>query len=171
SARASARHAAVAAMYRRWSVGSSSTERRKRWRAALFASRARARRPASSSVAGAAGARAGGGAIEVLRADLDQRVSRPLAQPLGEGRVVLCACGFRQARVRDVADEHVLEAVGGLVLERGARLADDQVAEQQVLDRVVDALAPCQVLDRAGPEGTADDRRPLEDGLRDAVEA
>ena len=81
------------------------------------------------------------GVVEVVRPDLEQLVAGPLAQPLGEARMVLRARRLGQARVGDVADEHVLEAVRGLVLERRARLADDEVAEQQIVDRLVDALA------------------------------
>ena len=110
------------------------------------------------------------GMVEVVCADLEQLVAGSLAQPLGEAGVVLRAGRFRQARVGDVANEYVLEAIRGLVLERRARLSDDQVAEQEVVDRLVDALAAREVFDRAGPEGATDHGGPLEHLLRDAVE-
>src|SRR5262249_61104465 len=55
--------------------------------------------------------------VEVVRSDLEQLVSGPLPEPLGEARVMLGARRLREARVRDVADEDVLEAVGRLVLQ------------------------------------------------------
>ena len=110
------------------------------------------------------------GMVEVVRPDLEQLVSRPLAEPLGEARMVCRPRGLREARVRDVADEDVLEAIGLLVGERRARLVDDEVSQLEVLESVLDAVTVRQMLDRAGPEAPADHRCPLHHRLRSGVE-
>ena len=56
--------------------------------------------------------------VEVVRADLEQLVARSLAEPLRKARMVTRPRRFRQARVGDIADEDVLEAISGLVRER-----------------------------------------------------
>ena len=104
--------------------------------------------------------------IQVVRTNLEQLVAGPFTQPFGEPGVVLRPRRLGQARVGDIADQDVLEAVRRLVLEGRARLADDEVAEQQVLDRIGRVLALGQVLDRTRPEASADDRRTLEHRLR-----
>ena len=107
----------VAALERRLELHRPQQELRADW----FASRARARLPASSSTSAACARalpaarrrarRAGGGLVEVVRADLEQLLVGPLAQPLRELRVLIRPRRLRQRRVRDLADEHVLEAV------------------------------------------------------------
>src|SRR6185503_15754562 len=63
--------------------------------------------------------------VEVVRADLEQLVARPLAEPLCEARMVTCPRRFRETRVGDIADEDVLEAIRGLLRERRTQLPDD----------------------------------------------
>ena len=64
----------------------------------------------------------------------------------------------------------MLEAIGRLVRQRRARLEDNQVPQLEVFEGRVDALAIREVLDRAGPERAADDRRALQSRLRLRVE-
>src|SRR6185436_12895375 len=46
-----------------------------------------------------------------------------------------------------------------------------EVAELEVFEGLLDALARSEVFERPGPEAAADDRRPLEHGLRLGLEA
>ena len=52
--------------------------------------------------------------------------------------MVVRARRFRQAAVRDLPDQHVLEPVRGLARDRRAGLLEEELAEQQILDRVHD---------------------------------
>ena len=58
-----------------------------------------------------------------------------LLDPLREPRVLLGARLLGEPRVRDLADEHVLEAVRRLARDRGTRLAEDELAQQQVFEQ------------------------------------
>ena len=109
--------------------------------------------------------------VEVVRADLEQLVAGSRAQPLGEPRVVRRPRRLREARVRDVTDEDVLEAIRLLIGEGRLGLVDDEIAQLEVVERVLDALPVREVLDRAGPEAAADYRRPLQRRLRHRVES
>ena len=111
-----------------------------------FASRANARRPASASASAASRCeldRRGavelgeqrGRAVEVEGADLEQLLAGPLLQPLGEARVMLGARRLGETRVRDLADQDVLELVRRLAADRRARLVEDELAQQQVVER------------------------------------
>ncbi len=73
--------------------------------------------------------------VEVVRADLDELLARALREPLGEARVVLRPRELRHARVGDLADERVLEPVGGLARDRRARLAQEELALEQVVEQ------------------------------------
>ncbi len=68
--------------------------------------------------------------VEVVGADLEQLVAGALVQPLRDLLVQLGARALRETRVRDVADQDVLEAVRGLAGDRGAALAHDEVAQR-----------------------------------------
>ena len=95
--------------------------------------------------------------IEVVAADLDQLVAGALLEPAGEPRVVVRPRRLGQACVGDLADEHVLETERDLAADRRARLGEQEVAEQQVVDRLADVLdVRREVLDGAGPEDPAD---------------
>ena len=161
------------------SVGSSSTARRKRWRAAWFASRASARRPASSSVVGRLASQIGrrsavqlgqqrGRVIEVVRADLEQLVAGPSRAATRRTRLVLRrAADLVRLAYATSRISTCLKRYARLVRERRARLADDEVAQQQVLDRARRrsrrsarySIAPAQKLRPI-------DRRALKNSLR-----
>ena len=104
-------------------------------------------------------------------ADLEQLVACALLQPLGEAGVMLGAVGLGETRVGDLADEHVLEAVGGLAGDRGARLVEHELSAQQVLERRVERVElGREAHQRALPERPADHGRPLQQRLRLRVE-
>ena len=171
------RHAATAAWCRRFNVGSSSVARRSSRRAVWFASRASARPPAASSAAAASEASSGGptpsssAVSDAARSRCEARISSrsspaALVQPGGEAGVEVGACGLRQARVGHVADQDVLEPVGAVARERRARLAQHELPQEQLVDRVADVLdVRRELLDRPVPEGSPDHRRPLEQRL------
>ena len=149
-------------------------------RAASLASRARARRPASSSVAAASRARSAGGAPS-SSASSDAAWSRWCArissssspafspEPFGEARVILGPRRFRQPGVGDVADEDVLEAISRLARERRSQLGLDEVAQMRSSSASSTDRRSGPVGDRAAPEVSADHRCPLQDCLRVGV--
>ena len=112
----------------------------------MYASRAIARLAALTSAPAASSASSSGGAlelgeeldrlIEVVCPDLEQLLAGALREPLGEPSVVLRTRELRQARVGDLADEEVLEAVRGLAGDRRARLAQEELAQEVVEQRV-----------------------------------
>ncbi len=106
-------------------------------------------------------------AVEMVRPDLEELVPGSLAEPLGEARVVLRASELREAAVRDLADEEVLEPVRRLAGDRRARLAEQELPREEVVEQLVDVLeVGRKVLDRARPEHPADDGCALEQRLR-----
>ena len=60
----------------------------------------------------------GGGLVEVVGADLEQLLAGALAQPVGEALVEVRSRGLGEARVGDLANQHVLEAVGDFTRDR-----------------------------------------------------
>ena len=78
--------------------------------------------------------------VEVIRTDLDQLLVGLLAQPLGKACVVFGAPGLRQTAVRDLADEHVLEAIRRLAADRRTLFAGDEVAQEQVVEQVLELV-------------------------------
>ena len=107
------------------------------------------------------------GPIEVVRANLDELLARSLGEPLREARVVLRTRELRHARVRDLADQGVLEAVRRLARDRRARLAEQELALQEVVEQgLVLRDVGREVLERALPEDPPDDRAALEQRLR-----
>ena len=72
------------------------------------------------------------------------------------------AGGLREARIRDLADQHVLEAERLLAADRGALLGSDEVAQEEIVQSLLDLFGLSgEPLDRAGPERPTDDRAPL----------
>ena len=78
--------------------------------------------------------------IQVVRADLQQLLVGALAQPFGELLVVLGARRLRQPRVCDFADQHVLEAVRDLAGEARPGLAREQIADEQVVEGILELV-------------------------------
>ena len=78
--------------------------------------------------------------------------------------MVLRSRGLRQARVRDLADEDVLEAERLLAGDRRALLVRQEIAQHEVVQRVLDLLAEVgrQMRKRARPEDPSDHRRALQ---------
>jgi hypothetical protein len=72
--------------------------------------------------------------VEVIRANLDHFLVGLLAQPFREACVVFGAPGLRQTAVRDLADEHVLEAIRRLSANRRTLFSCDEVAQEQVVE-------------------------------------
>ena len=111
------------------------------------------------------------GLVEVVRADLDELLTRPLCEPFGESRVVLRASELRHARVGDLANERVLEPVRDLARDRRARLAQEKLPLQQIVEqRLVPVDVRRQMLERAAPEDPSDDRASLKQRLRRGIE-
>ena len=99
--------------------------------------------------------------------DLQQLLARALSEPLREPRVVLRARELRKARIGDLPDEQVLEAVGRLAGDRGARLAQQELPHQEVVEQHVYVLeVGREVRDGALPEHPSDDRSALKQRLR-----
>ena len=106
------------------------------------------------------------GMVEVIGTDLQELVARAFLQPLGERGMVIGPRGLRDAAVSDLADEHVLELVGLLAADRRALLWNHEVAEEQVLEQLVERLElRREPLDRARPEDPADHGGALENRL------
>ena len=106
--------------------------------------------------------------IEVVRADLQQLLLGLLAQPLRKACVVLRAAGLREPAVGDLADQDVLEAVRRLAADRRALRPGDQVAQQQVVEHVLQLVGIVfrgQVIHRTREEGSAHDRAALQQDL------
>ena len=105
--------------------------------------------------------------VEMERADLEQLVAGALAEPLRERVVQVGARGLREPAVRDLADEHVLELERVLAADRRARLAHDEIARDELLERALDVVhVRRQMLERAAHEepahgGSALDQRAL----------
>jgi len=70
------------------------------------------------------------------RTNLEQLVACAFAEPLRERVVQVGARCLREARICNLADEHMLELVGVLAADRCARLAYDQVADEKVVERL-----------------------------------
>src|SRR5438132_11693525 len=86
----------------------------------------------------------------------------PLAaafEPAGETRVQLRPLRLRQAAIRDLAGERVLDRILTLARQRRSCASANEVAigEQFEIGR-----APDELIDRACPEDAADDRRRLQ---------
>src|SRR4051794_10566195 len=91
--------------------------------------------------------------LEVVRTDLDELVARrPPREPARHLQVQCGAGGLGEARVGDVADEDVLEAVCLLPADRGALLTNEEVTLDEVLQLRLEGLRIRQRLDRARPE-------------------
>ena len=104
--------------------------------------------------------------VEVVSPDLDQLLAGALGEPLREASVVLRAGELREAGVRDLADQRVLEPVRGLPRDRGARLAEQELALEEIVEqRVVIGDVRRQMLERPAPEDPPDDRPALEERL------
>ena len=104
--------------------------------------------------------------VEVVGPDLDELLARDLVQPVGDLLVQLGAGALGEARVGDVADEDVLEAVRALARDRRAALAGDEVAQEQVVEDGLEILdLGHQVRDGALPEDPADHRGALQQPL------
>ena len=142
------------------------------FRAFAYASRAIARLAALTSAAAVSWASSSGGApsSSVRNSTAWSRwyarisielLARSLCEPLGEARVVLRARELREPRVGDLADEGVLEAIRGLARDRRARLAQEELALEQVVERARrdPATSGDEMLERAPPEDAPDDRR------------
>ena len=175
------RQAARPAKYRRSSVGASSTARSRSLRALRNASRESARFPAWVSAAAASSRRSGGrravelgeqgrGLVEVERADLEQLDAGALAEPVGERTVQVGARALRETGVRHLADEHVLDLERLLAVDGRARLAHDEVAEQELVERGMDVVhlrrQPLQRPEHEDPahHGGALEQQPLRAG-------
>src|SRR5215211_8867399 len=103
--------------------------------------------------------------VEVERADLEQFVAGSIVEPVGEAQVVLGPRSLRETAVRDLADQHVLEAVGLLAGDRRAGLGDHEVARKPLVDDAVDVLdLRRQPGDRAAPKRPPDHGCALEHG-------
>ena len=158
------------------SVGSSSTARSSLPRADLYCSRASARLPAPVSASAAADAQLLGWSavqlgeeerrvVEMVGTDLEQFLAGALLEPLREPRVLLCARLLGQPCVRDLPDQHVLEAEGGLAGDRGTLLAKHELAQQQVVEQRLHVEVRGDVRDGALPEDAADDSCSLQQHL------
>src|SRR5205085_673390 len=108
--------------------------------------------------------------VEVVRADLEQLLVGTLAQPLRKVLVVLRTRRLRQRGVRNLADEDVLEAVRDLAREAGVQLAREEIAHEQVVERVLEVVAEVRRKrgERAVREDATEHRRPLQQDLRAA---
>ena len=106
--------------------------------------------------------------VEVVGADLEQLLVRALPQPLGEPRVVLGPARLRETAVRNLLDQHVLEAIRRLAGDRRARLPRDEVAKQEIVEHVFELVCVVlrrEVIDGSRPEDAADHRAALQDDL------
>ena len=102
----------------------------------------------------------------MVGADLEQLLAGALAQPACEALVQVGPRGFGETRVRDLADQDVLEAVGGLSRDRRAQLRDEELAQQQGVEHRIELVdLGCKFPDCAAPESPADHRGALEHGL------
>src|SRR6266536_1870607 len=68
--------------------------------------------------------------VEVEGTDLDELVAGALGEPLREGAMQVGSRALREARVRHLADEHVLELVGLLAADRRPDFRQDEIAKQ-----------------------------------------
>ena len=100
--------------------------------------------------------------VEMVSADLEQLFTGAFLEPLREPRVLLCARLLGQPRVRDLPDQHVLEAEGRLAGDRGTLLAKHELPQQQVVEQRLHVEVRRDVLDSALPEDPADDSRSLQ---------
>ena len=100
--------------------------------------------------------------VEMVSADLEQLFTGAFLEPLREPRVLLCARLLGQPRVRDLPDQHVLEAEGRLAGDRGALLAKHELPQQQVVEQRLHVEVRSDVLDSALPEDPADNSRSLQ---------
>jgi hypothetical protein len=78
--------------------------------------------------------------VEVVRADLGELVAGALADPGGERSVLLRALRLAHPAVRDVADEHVLEAEGEIARDARALFRDDELALEQAVEHPLDLV-------------------------------
>ena len=100
------------------------------------------------------------GVVEVVGTDLDELVrQRARGEPLRHLSVEERARRLRQAGIGDVADQHVLEPVRLLAPDRGALLADEKLAVDELLQLARDRIGVlADGLDRARPECAPGDR-------------
>ena len=105
--------------------------------------------------------------VEVEGADLDELLAGALAEPVRKQQMKVGARALREAGIRDLADEHVLELEGLLAADRGALLAKHEVAEEQVVEQRDDVLdIRGEVSERAADEDAAHDGRALDEATR-----
>ena len=111
--------------------------------------------------------------VEVVRANLEQLLVCAFLQPVGELLVVVGAGGLGERGVRDLADQHVLEAVRDLAREAGVRLSRQEIADEQVVERVVEIVAEVGRQRGEGRVGedAPEDGRALKQDLRAAGQA
>src|SRR5262249_60025572 len=103
---------------------------------------------------------------EMVGADLDELIGTLVPEPVGEAPVQRCTSVLGQAGVGDVAYQHMLEAVRTLARDGRARLLRDEVAGDELAQRVGNAARiRLERFDGAAPEDAADQRRPLEHRL------
>src|SRR5205807_7147986 len=76
--------------------------------------------------------------LQMVRADLEQLLAGPVGEPVGECLVQLGAGRLRERRVRDLADQDVLEPVRALARDRRPRLLEDELAEEEVVEEPVE---------------------------------
>ena len=99
--------------------------------------------------------------------DLDELLAGALAEPSGEQQVEVGARSLRQPRIRDLADEHVLELERLLAADRGSVLAENEVAEEQVVEHGIDVRDVRREVSEGAPEEhAAHDRSPLDEPAR-----
>ena len=93
------------------------------------------------------------GGLQVVGANLGQLVPRALAEPAGEALVQLGAGRLGEARVGDLADQDVLEAIGKLARDRRPPLLEQELAQEQVVDERLGVLElGSERREGAGPE-------------------
>ena len=88
------------------------------------------------------------------------------AQPRREDTVQPRALRFRQAAVRNIADQHVTEAICLFARDGRKRLAGEQLPVDEIGERGVDVELWIELADRPPPEHAADDRAMPQHRLR-----
>ena len=77
-----------------------------------------------------------GGVLEVVRTNLGELVPSPARNPRCEHLMLLGAPRFAHPAVRDVADQHVLEAIGVIARDARPLLGDDELSLDQPLEEL-----------------------------------
>src|SRR5205823_8484501 len=104
--------------------------------------------------------------VEVVGTNLQKLLAGALAEPVREARVQVGARGLGKPGIGNFADQNVLEAIRSLACDRRAQLRNEELPQQQRLEHGLELFdLCCKLLDRAAPEGPADHRGALEDGL------